>query len=115
MSDLHKQRVDTVELGGRKFIWVLARDKQESAVKRLRPHRGFSRRRSRVTNKGFTHVGGVQLTFQRGRLRGAGAHSSQDPYLLQRQGSSEFTMELETKQVLQFFVPLLVKGPSYKK
>ena len=26
-----------------------------------------------------------------------------------------FTMELETKRVLQFFVPLRVKGPSYKQ
>ena len=68
-----------------------------------------------MTSKGSTHVEGVPFTFRSGRVRGARAHSSQDPYLGRRQGSSEFTMELETKQVLQFFVPLPVEGPSYKQ
>ena len=64
---------------------------------------------------------GVQFTFRSGRVRGARAHSSQDPYLWRRQGSSEFLTELETKQVVQIIMSLLVQiqgpleGPPVQK
>ena len=108
---------ESAELEGRKLILFLVHDTKESAVeKKLHPHNGFTRRRSRVTtSKDSTHVEGVPFTFWSGRVRGASAHPFRDPSLGPRQGSSEVTTEFLNQAVGAIFVPLPVKRPSYKQ
>ena len=101
---------ESIELEGRKLILFLVRDTKESAVeKRLHPHNEFSRRRSRVTSKGSTHVEGVLFSFWSGRVRDARAHPFRDPSLGRRPGSSEVTTEFLHRAVGAIFVPLPVK------